>query len=323
MGDIWERVQSIGPRPGSIGQFGTRVALGAGRLAIGSPWSDQNGVELGYVDLDALDAGFGTWLHEATLTPSNIPPGTTVEFAFGRSLDIDGPVLVVGANRFFGGRGLVFVFERSGNVWSQVEVLSGSPFQADANFGDNVHVSGDAIAITQPGAGIMVDLPGRVYAYRRSMGAWVLEQTLIPNAGSSSPDDFGGSAALDGDRLVARSSGDLRAYQHTGNAWIETWSAVLGGGRERYALSMDGTALVVGTPDSEVGGVSQAGDVRIYRRRPDETFLLGTTAAAPSPSVGGEFGHATAIDGDRVIVGEPGAERAHVFRRSSGLSILP
>jgi hypothetical protein len=234
MGDIWERVQSIGPRPGSIGQFGTRVALGAGRLAIGYTWSDQNGVELGYVDLDALDAGFGTWVHEATLTPSNIPPGTTVEFAFGRSLDIDGPVLVVGANRFFGGRGLVFVFERSGTVWSQVAVLSGSPFQADTN--------------------------------------------------------FGGSAALDGDRLVARSSGDLRAYQHTGNAWIETWSAALGGGRERYALSMDGTALVVGAPDSEVGGVSQAGDVRIYRRRADETFLLSTTAAAPSPSVGGEFG---------------------------------
>ena len=314
VGDFWERIQTITPRRDAVGQFGAAVSLSAGRLAIGAPSNDP--MELGtfgYVDVYEFNPMLETFQYATTITPATFPDGVTTEFGFGRSLDLEGSTLIVGANRFWGGRGLAFIFEHSGSAWSQTAVLSGTPFLADVNFGNCVRISGDTVAIGQPGAGIMFNTPGAVEIHRKVSGLWTFQQRISPNEGALTADGYGNSLALDGDHLAVRANGIVRAYARTAGTFNETWSAALTtGSTDRQCLSLSGTLLAVGRSGSE--------DAVLYRRQIDGSYLAEKTLVSPSPAANALFGQSVAADGIRVIVGEPGANRAYIFRR--GLNLL-
>ncbi len=315
-GDFWEKVQTITPQPGAVGQFGAAVSLSAGRLAIGAPSNDPMDLDtFGYVDVYEFNPMLETYQYATTLTPSSIPEGDTSEFGFGRSLDLDGSTLIVGANRFWGGRGLAFLFEHSGSAWSQTAVLSGTPFTADVNFGNTVRVSGDTVAIGQPGAGIMFNTPGAVEIHRKVAGIWTFQQRISPNEGTSVTDGYGFSLALDGDHLAVRAGGIARAYARAAGTFSETLSAALTtGATDRQCVALSGTLLAVGRSGSN--------DAVLYRRQGDGSYLLEKTLVSPSPIVNGAFGRSVAADGARVIVGAPGENRAYVFRRGFNLFAL-
>jgi hypothetical protein len=307
IGDFWEKVQTISPQPGAVGQFGAAVSLGAGRLAIGAPSNDPMDLgTFGYVDVYEFNPIQENFQYATTLTPASFPDGNTSEFGFGRSLDLDGSTLIVGANRFFGGRGLAFIFEHSGSAWNQTAVLSGTPFLADVNFGNCVRISGDTVAIGQPGAGIMFNTPGAVEIHRKVSGVWTFQQRISPNDGEFLSDLYGFSLALDGDRLAVRANGIVRAYARSAGTFNETWSASLTTGIDRQCVALSGALLAVGRSVSE--------DVVLYRR-----LLLEKTLVSPA-AADALFGESVAADGARVIVGAPGANRAYIFSR--GLNLL-
>jgi hypothetical protein len=313
-GDLWEKIQTISPQPGAVGQFASAVSLGGGRLAIGAPSNDPMDLgTFGYVDVYEFNPMLEVFQYATTLTPSNIPDGDTSEFGFGRSLDLDGSTLIVGANRFWGGRGLAFIFEHSGLAWSQTAVLSGTPFEADVNFGNTVRVSGDTVAIGQPGAGIMFLTPGAVEIYRKVAGVWTFQQRISPNEGMDLADGYGFSLALDGNHLAVRATGIVRAYRRTAGIFGETWSeALTTGATDRQCMALSGTLLAVGRSGSN--------DAVLYRRQGDDSYLLEKTLASPAP--GASFGRSVAADGARVIVGAPGANRAYIYRRGLNLIAL-
>ncbi len=312
IGDFWEKVQTISPRMGAVGQFATAVSLSAGRLAIGAPSNDPMDLgTFGYVDLYEFNPMLENYQYATTITPASFPDGETAEFGFGRSLDLEGSTLIVGANRFWGGRGLAFIFEQSGSAWIQTAVLSGTPFAADVNFGNTVRISGDTVAIGQPGAGIMFNTPGAVEIHRKISGVWTFQQRISPNDGMALADGYGFTLALDGDHLAVRGAGIVRAYARTAGTFSETWSAALTtGSTDRQCMALSGTLLAVAR--------SGANDAALYRRQPDDSYQLEKTLVSLAP--GASFGLSVAADGSRVIVGAPGANSAYIYRR--GLNLL-
>ena len=124
-GGTWSFDRRLGPRPGAKGNFGEAVALSADTLAIGAHHDDPQKVENGYVDLYVRQGQAWQFQQAVTVTSFTPPPLTSgsAEFGFGRALDLAGEDLVVGAGRFAGGYGRVFVFHREAGKYTQVAEL--------------------------------------------------------------------------------------------------------------------------------------------------------------------------------------------------------
>src|SRR5687767_11546967 len=76
-------------------------------------------------------------------------PGT--DDLFGHAVDIDGDVAVVGSvlddNSHGGDAGAVYVFERTGGIWTQTVKLEAPDGAGGDYFGQSVSIDGDTIAV--------------------------------------------------------------------------------------------------------------------------------------------------------------------------------
>ena len=90
------------------------------------------------------------------------------------------------------------------------------------------------------------------------------------------------------------------------------------------SLDINGDRIVVGEPGSGASGVSAAGAVGIYERDPAGQWGLVQTLVASDAALGASFGTAVAVDGERILVGDPGAGtygRVYVFDRDPGTGL--
>ena len=317
----WTRYQTLTGSPNDPVLYGASVDLESARMAIGAVQND--GMSLGYVDIYERTT-LGDWALAQRVTPANIPSGDLSEFNFGRSIALDGNHLAVGANRFGLGRGLVFLYERTGGVWSQTTVLSEDPFLADMNYGHEVHLDGDTLVVSQPGEGAPDIQPGSVFVYRFGGSGWSLEQQISPGAGSMTPDAFGVSCALDGDTLVVRSKSGLDAYSRTGMTWTPVWHRPMAYAYPaRYSMDLEGSTLMVGERSAESNGSAQAGRVDVYRVTGPGTFVTDGTLRSSTPEPSGQFGSSVSISASGyAAVGAVGEERVHMFRWGSVIDML-
>ena len=138
---------------------------------------------------------------------------------------------------------------------------------------------------------------GRVDVYRRTAGAWTLEQTV--SAQTPSPGDgFGTAVALSGDTLAATSTDDagsstasVTIFRWIAGAWQQEdhWT-IAGGG----TVELDGDVLAVGHYDTSAG----SGGIELFRRS-------GTTWAPEDLLTGTAwfFGSVFELRGDTLAVG--------------------
>ena len=85
---------------------------------------------------------------------------------FGRSVSIDGATIVLGAPGDDGGRGSVYVFQRSGDSWTNTAKLTASDGAPGDGLGSSVAISGDTIVAGAPGAAIGANLfQGSLYTF--------------------------------------------------------------------------------------------------------------------------------------------------------------
>jgi hypothetical protein len=153
-------------------EFGRSVALSGNTLVVGamSEGSAATGVNGNQADNNAKSSGAvyvftrtgGVWSQEAYLKASN----TDVGDIFGVSVALSGDTLVVGAlgedsaatgvngnqadNNAFDS-GAVYVFTRTGGVWSQEAYLKASNTDPGDRFGVSVALSGDTMAVGATG----------------------------------------------------------------------------------------------------------------------------------------------------------------------------
>ncbi len=261
--------------------------------------------------------------HRTALLPHSDPYGIVLE-SFGISLAVSGDVAVVGAPGSLSAR----VFVRSGGVWSEQQVLTGT---GAVNFGVTVAMSGDTIAVGGIGFGDPVPGPGAVHVFVRSGTTWVLQQRLQPVGITS---QFGIQVALAGDTLVVGDpldgafAGAAYVFERSGSVWAAplklTSSSTASNDRfgTAVAVSEDAATVAVGAPNHG----SSLGSTHVFER--SGASWTEQPMLTPAGATGQyNFGNALSISGDTIAVAASGADTAagtnagavHVFVRAAGV----
>jgi len=239
----------------------------------------------------------GVWTQTARLTPSN-----AADAFFGASVAIDGDTVVVGAGTNFTYEGpseddlypppgAVYVFVRSGGVWTQQARIVSPRSGREDNYAWKVVLDGDTVATVDR------DMIG--YIYHRVSGVWSLQAELaLPDAGVQ---NLFVSLALDGDTFAAGSkdANQVEVFTRVGSTWSSQalLNPPVADPEQEFgnSIDLDGDRLVIG--ESRFAGVN--GLVHVYSRS-GSTWTRQTTLTPPADSQNG-FGSLVTLSGDVLL----------------------
>jgi len=283
--------------------FGFSVAISGDTAVVGVLQEDSNalGIDGDATNEAALNAGAayvfvrssGVWTQQAYLKASNTDAGD----GFGRSVAIDGDTIAVGAsseasnatgvdgdesNDSLFGAGAVYVFVRSGVVWSQQAYIKASNTGSVDRFGQSMALDGDTLVVgahleDSSATGVDGDASdnsaansGAAYVFTRTAGVWS-QQAYLKASNTGASDFFGWAVDVDDDTIVV-------------GANIESSSAsTIDGDGTNDDSSASGAAYVF----TRTGGVwSQQAYLKASNNDPND-----------------EFGRSVAVSADRVVVG--------------------
>jgi hypothetical protein len=299
--DGWSLTQKL-PAGGRV----FSVATEADRLAI---FVRHGGTApLGTVPVYVRGAD-GSWSLEQELVPDLVSTSLPDESANSGVVVLSGNRLVVGARRFNGGDGRVFVFARSGATWTPVQLLESSlrTTNFDMNFGNSVALDGDTLVVSEPpSSGNLSNVRvGQVHVFTWDGAAFTLAQTITA-PGPADLDQFGRGLALTGDYLaiVGEPAGGgraVRVYRRSGGVFSPIWT--LSGSDVPWdrGLAFDGDRLAIGSPTLTVEGAANAGAVRLYHRLPDDTFVPSALWVPFDFAAGRRFGSAVGFAGGHLV----------------------
>jgi len=195
------------------------------------------------------------WEFQQTLFPTGANAGE----CFGHSVAIDGELIVVGSGHpDSNDPGAVYVFRRQGSLYGQEARLTHpSPAPPTGDFGRTVDVNSGTVVVGDP----LSMGNGRVFVYTDSAGAWPLQATLAPGAGTVG--SFGVAVSLDADRLAVGIErhgvgfgGEVRVFARSGATWTQEVTLVPDTApygqftNDGFGTALDllGNTLLVGAP---------------------------------------------------------------------------
>src|SRR3954469_10151834 len=197
-------------------------------------------------------------------------------------------------------------------------------------FGDGVAMDGDTLVVGASLKDVAYEDAGAAYVYVHTASGWVQQQKLVNN--DTEGFLFGTAVGVSGDTLVVGCPfnylGDLSlggaafVYVRSGGQWtlqqrLSSPSAFDGDGFG-YSVALHGDRIVVGAAADLQGGVP-TGAAYVFSRQ-GGVWALEQTLVASDATALGNFGTATAIASNSIVVGaigdgfSPGA--AYVFSRS-------
>lgn len=284
--------------------FGETLDLSGDTLIVGAPRKDFS-VGAAYVFV----ASGSTWQQQTRLFGQN-PQGLSV---FGLSVVIDGNVAAVAGRGSSTGFGIVSIYERTGTVWTLQDEVSASDEAVGDGFGNSIDLDGSTLVVGAPfDNDNATSNSGSVYVYERTGTTWIERDKLTASA--PFPDDqFGGSVALDGDRVVIgapRSNAPEFAptayvFSRSGTEWSQE-IRLLGDGQPNTlfgsCVSVYGDSVLIGAPDA----ADREG--RVFSYRWTGAVWVEEATLAPSDVGSGRFGSSSSRDDDRVCISAPGAD---------------
>jgi len=258
-------------------------------------------------------------------------PDTSATGSFGVSVDVDGAWAVVGASGedvCGDNSGAAYVYERSGDTgpWSRVARLAPEECRANAFFGDHVALSGNRILISASSEFFAFEESNAAYVFERdSTGTWKETEKLTGIVGRNEG-LFAADVALDGDRAVVTTSGNLdggyggAVYVFEYRPERDRWQRVA-----RLTASRGVEAGVLGGSVSLDGDRIAVAASTYLEKRPGSVYVFERTSEAwrERAIISGieDFFMSLDLDGDTLLVGESRAGRkesgvASVFVRS-------
>ncbi len=206
----------------------------------------------------------------------------------GNAVAISGDTVVVGAHyesSTVSSAGAVYVFVRTGNLWSQQAYLKASNPGANYEFGASVAISGDTLVVGSPWeasaatgvngnqANTSAANSGAAYVFTRNGTTWT-QQAYLKASNTGADDGFGHEVAISGDTVV-----------------------IGAGGEDSNATGVNGTQA------NE--SASNAGAAYVFTRS-GTTWTQQAYLKASNAGAGDLFGDAVGVSGDTVIVGAYG-----------------
>lgn len=208
-----------------------------------------------------------------------------------------------------------------------------------AEFGYSVSISGGLAVVGSRNAdpdlgdGLLVGA-GAAYIFTLTNSGWIQEARLVPNDAQAG-DTFGVSVAIDGQTVVVGATGvdDGREknvgaayiFSRDGTTWKQKAKLVPPDPMEDDAfgtsVAIDGITIVVGANSKDIYSIPDVGAAYVYIKR-DGSWDRKAILLPFEPSLGGYFGGAVDVDGNRIIVGstqanllgEPDTGTAFIFR---------
>jgi hypothetical protein len=320
-------------------RFGSSVAVDGDTAIIGAAGEGDvgsSGSGAAYV----FTRSGGVWTEQAKLLASD---RSDFDF-FGSSVALDGDTAIIGA---FGagavgsiGNGAVYVFTRSGGVWTEQAKLLASDGDSYDYFGNSVALDGDTAVIGASGEDDGgTDLNGAAYVFTRSGGVWT-EQAKLLASDKSDLDLFGSSVALDGDTaIIGEDNVDDSAGLPNGTAYVFTrsdgvWTEQVkllpsdrqGGDKFGYSVALDGDTAVIGAYSVDDGETRSIGAAYIFTRSGGDWIEKAKLMASDKFDID-LFGYSVALDGDTALIaayrandgGKFDTGAAYVFTRSGGV----
>lgn len=209
-GGVWTEQVKLEPDPGVRTGFGYAVDIDGDTIAVGAyePVGPGTGSVYIYVRSGSM------WTLEQEITSID-----GIGRNFGFSLALDGDTLLVGAPASDSFLGTAYVYTRSGSTWNleqRLEAPSSNPFQLQ---GRDVALDGDTAVVAAPGDDEFGASSDAAYVWTRSAGSWTVEQKLLASDGGAF-DEFGTTAAVDGDRILIGVPRDGDLFPNAGSAYV-------------------------------------------------------------------------------------------------------
>ncbi len=258
----------------------------------------------------AYDRVGADWILLDRIAPSDHGP----DMRFGSAVVIHGGLAAIRADdRTQSNGGAVYLFERSGGHWSELQKLTSSVLQCDQFFGSSIAIDGDTMLIGSAGRDTSAgSSSGVVTWYERSGASWHEAGEIRPSVDPGHT-RFGSSLALrDGRAVVGAPAydpfGAIYVFDRTGSAWTE--SAVLqppqplglAEGRFGQSVALHGDRVLVGHPPDNDGW---RGSVHDFEEIAPGSWLHRERLFASDGDALDMFGASIALDGDTLVVGAP------------------
>ena len=313
-GDVWGQQGTKLVGIGAVGwaSQGSSVALSAdGNTAIVGGPDDNGGAGAVWV---YVRSG-GVWNQQGTKLVGIGAVGTAKQ-GFSVALSADGNTAIVGGPDDNGGAGAVWVYVRSGGVWSQQgDKLGGMGAVGRAEQGVSVALSADGnTAIVGGPSDNRGD--GAAWVYTRSGSVWNQQGGKLVGMGAVGKANQGGSVALSGDGNTAivggpnkdeHKDGAVWVYTRTGGVWKQQGGKFVGrdndgdGGGYSVALSGNGSTAIVGGPNDNRGD----GAAWVYTRSGGAWNQQGSKLVGTGAVLAASQGQSVALsaDGNTAIVG--------------------
>jgi len=234
---------------------------------------------------------------------------------FGSNVDIQGNVAVIGANAADNFLGAAYVFQRQSGTWAQQAKLIASDRNLFSEFGENVKIDGNTIAVGAPSD---QNGTGAVYIFQNNAGVWTQQAKLVASDALEFS-FFADSIALKEDVVVSGAdvgfvpgvgfAGAAYVFRRSGGIWHEEAKLVDpfpvdGEGFGSGAAIIDKGTLAIGASSALAAGV-----VTFFLRTGD-TWFAQSQLVPSSPEDGQFFGSDIGVSGNSIVVGAPFAATA-------------
>ncbi len=320
VGGVWTETQKlIASDAGAYDGFGSAVAISGDKVIIGAHANNANGTGSNSGSAYIFELSGGVWTETAKLIGSSVDAGDY----FGYKVGISGDWAIVGAYSDDTGSanaGAAYLFNKSGGVWTETQLIQPSGVLADDNFGYSVSISNDKAVIGAPGDDDGGSKAGAAYIYDLVGGVWTETQKIIASDGQSN-DGFGKAIAIDVDRIVvgaegvdeaATSAGAAYVFDETSGTWSETQKLLASnaGGFDYFGntVSVSGDKVVVGAYGNGTMG-SYAGMAYVFELS-SGTWSETQTFFNPNGENYDYYGCSVSISGETVIIGASGDNTA-------------
>ena len=291
-----------------------------------------------------LLASSNCWLETKKLTASDAEEDNY----FGRSVDVSGDTVVVGAASDIDpthGDGKAYIYERNfggANSWGELKILNPTGGESFPDFGVSVAIDGDIVIVGAPSEDSIFHDEGAAYIFARNEGGQTnwgqVKRLVISNALSAAY--FGKAVDVNGDIAIVGAYGHTSVGSLAGAAYIFECDACStnpcyevekliahdaeDGDRFGGSVSIDGNIAVVGAASKKVGAVNSAGAVYVFERH-THFWEQVKKITRSNPEAGDYFGSRVAVAGDTIAIGSPGTKTSnsqsgvvHVYERNAG-----
>jgi hypothetical protein len=240
--------------------FGSAVAIETDTIVVGVRNANGSTTETGKIYV--FRRSDGAWIEEAILEASDAGLRTRL----GSDVAIDGDTIVGGASGHdeqgnFSGAVYVFRFEDGG--WVEEQKLLASDGAASDNFGSQVAIVGDTIAVSSPDNDDLYPDVGAVYVFELIDGQWTETRKLIADDREEG-DLLGTSLAMGPDLIVAGvpndngpiydEVGSVYLFRREDGIWDHTQPIFAPAGRwnDGFGMSVDTFAdlVIAGAPQA-------------------------------------------------------------------------